>query len=103
MGLCLDPDSSSNGYVYTFFTHDSATSQISRFTTSGDVGTNQTLIVSDIPHRGVNHNGGGIGFGPDAKLYMAVGEAGDTSWAQDVNILGGENTESQPGRFYTRR
>ena len=52
--------------------------------------------VSDIPHRGVNHNGGGIGFGPDAKLYMAVGEAGDTSWAQDVNILGGKILRANP-------
>jgi len=68
LGLCLDPDFSSNGYVYVFVTHNSTTSRVWRFTTSGDVGTNQTLIVDNIPHRGVNHNGGGIGFGPDGTL-----------------------------------
>ena len=96
LGLCLDPDFSSNGYVYAFVTHDSTTSRVWRFTTSGDVGIDQTLIVDNIPHRGVNHNGGGIGFGPDGKLYMAVGEAGDTSWAQDVNILGGKILRANP-------
>jgi len=96
LGLCLDPDFSSNGYVYAFVTHDSTTSRVWRFTTSGDVGTNQTLIVDNIPHRGVNHNGGGIGFGLDGKLYMAVGEAGNSSWAQDVNILGGKILRSNP-------
>jgi glucose/arabinose dehydrogenase len=96
LGLCLDPDFSSNGYVYAFVTHDSNTSRVWRFTTSGDVGISPTLIVDNIPHRGVNHNGGGIGFGPDGKLYMAVGEAGDTSWAQDVNILGGKILRANP-------
>jgi len=96
LGLCLDPDFSSNGYVYVFVTHNSTTSRVWRFTTSGDVGTNQTLIVDNIPHRGVNHNGGGIGFGLDGKLYMAVGEAGNSSWAQDLNILGGKILRSNP-------
>jgi len=96
LGLCLDPEFSSNGYVYAFVTHDSTTSRIWRFTTSGDVGTNQTLIVSDIPHRGVNHNGGGIGFGPDGKLYIAVGEAANINWAQDVNILAGKILRANP-------
>ena len=27
---------------------------------------------------GVNHNGGGLGFGPDGKLYASVGENGLT-------------------------
>ena len=76
LGLCLDPDFSSNGYVYAFVTHDSTTSRFWPFTTSGDVGTNQTLIVDNIPHRGVNHNGGRIGFGTDGKLYIGVGEDG---------------------------
>ena len=96
LGLCLDPDFSSNGYVYVFVTHNSTTSRVWRFTTSGDVGTNQTLIVDNIPHRGVNHNGGGIAFGPDGKLYMAVGEAGDSSWAQNINILGGKILRANP-------
>ena len=37
------------------------------------------------PNAGGNHQGGAIHFGPDRKLYLAVGDHGDTSLAQSLN------------------
>lgn len=74
LGMCVDPDFVSNGHVYVFVTRTSSVQQIVRYTTSGDTGGSPTVMVDNIPTAGVNHNGGGIGFGPDGYLYAVVGE-----------------------------
>lgn len=92
LGLCIDPDFATNGYVYVFVTQSSTVQRILRYTASGDTGSNATLMVDNLPTRGINHNGGGIGFGPDGYLYAVVGENGDmasdaqlaTSWRGKV-------------------
>ena len=84
LGLAVDPDFDSNGYVYVFVTQSSTVQRILRYTTSGDTGSNAVVMVDNIPTRGINHNGGGIGFGPDGYLYAAVGENGDM--ADDAQV-----------------
>lgn len=76
LGLSVDPNFSSNGYVYVFVTQSWTKQRIWRYKTVGDTGTSPTVIVDNIPTLGINHNGGGIGFGPDGKLYVSVGENG---------------------------
>ena len=63
--------------LVTFFTTVSNTeTQVVRYTAVGDVGMNRTVIVPNIPTSGANHNGGGLAFGSDGKLYICVGESG---------------------------
>jgi glucose/arabinose dehydrogenase len=77
IGIAFDPSFLQNGYVYLFMTVSATEQQIVRYTASGDVGVSRTVIISGLPTRGNNHDGGGIGFGPDGKLYWAIGDLGN--------------------------
>jgi glucose/arabinose dehydrogenase len=77
IGMAFDPDFVNNGYVYFFATVSSSEQQIIRYTASGNVGTNRTVIVAGLPTRGANHDGGGVGIGNDGRLYWAVGDLGN--------------------------
>jgi len=47
------------------------------------------VIVDDIPGSR-NHNGCSIGFGPDDKLYVTMGDGQDADQAQDLESLAGK-------------
>jgi glucose/arabinose dehydrogenase len=55
----------------------------------GDALTGQSPILTGIP-AGSIHDGGRIALGPDGKLYVATGEAGNRELAQDRSSLGGK-------------
>ncbi len=77
IGMAFDPSFAVNGHVYFFVTVSSTEQRIYRLTASGNSGTAQTTIVPGLPTRGVNHDGGAVGFGPDGKLYWAIGDLGN--------------------------
>ena len=68
IGMCFDPDFLSNRYVYFFVTVSSTEQRIVRYTDNNSIGTARTVIVAGLPTRGANHDGGGIGIGPDGRL-----------------------------------
>src|SRR5262245_19342944 len=76
LGIAFDPAFVSNRFVYVFVTVSSTEQQILRYTDTGGVGTNKTVIIGQLPTLGSNHDGGCIGFGADGKLYWAVGDNG---------------------------
>jgi glucose/arabinose dehydrogenase len=79
LGITLDPNFSSNHYVYVFYTATSPTvhNRVSRFTASGDVAAaGSEKVIIDLPTLGTNegHYGGSLRFGSDGKLYVGVGD-----------------------------
>lgn len=90
LGLAVSPSYASDGLVYAYFTsgHDN---RIVRFKFGGRPQPILTGLV-----RGELHDGGRIAFGPDRKLYAAVGEAGDESLAQRRSSLNGKILRLNP-------
>src|SRR5206468_6452420 len=76
LGITFDPDYAVNRFLYVFVTVSATEQQVIRYRDAGDVGVDKTSIVAGLPTRGRNHNGGGLGVGPDGKLYWSVGDNG---------------------------
>lgn len=97
--LCVveDPNFSINGYIYVYYTYKNpsnnvSNNRVSRFTVTGDVANASTQLVlinfDNLSSVGW-HNGGGLVFGADGKLYASTGENANTSNAQSFsNLLG---------------
>ncbi|HLM23526.1 MAG TPA: PQQ-dependent sugar dehydrogenase [Pyrinomonadaceae bacterium] len=94
LGIAFDPNFASNNFIYVYYTVSTTPrhNRLSRFTANGDVavpGSETVLLELDNLTSATNHNGGAIHFGPDGKLYIAVGENATASNAQTLsNMLG---------------
>lgn len=83
LGLAFHPDFATNGHVFLSFSDSNGDSHLARFTmadpqanemTASDLATCLTILRADQDF--TNHNGGGIGFGPDGYLYFGLGDGG---------------------------
>ena len=80
LGVALDPDFGSNGYVYLHYNTSLpgglVSNRISRFTLVGStINTATEQILIDLEASGNNgHVGGGMVFGADGQLYVGVGD-----------------------------
>ena len=94
LGVAFDPAFAVNHFVYAYYTATTPTvhNRISRFTANGDVaqpGSEVVILELDNLSSATNHNGGALSFGPDGKLYAAVGENANSANAQTLaNLLG---------------
>lgn len=85
IGIAFDPQFNSNHYVYFYYTGLDKLNRLVRFNASGDVGTDGPFILyqTTFPSEQL-HVGGSIAFGPDGKLYFAVGDNGYPPNGQDL-------------------
>lgn len=95
LGVAFDPNFASNNFVYVYYTvpGSPAHNRVSRFTANGDVAAaNSEVILLELNNLSgaTNHNGGAIHFGPDGKLYVAVGENANGANSQTLNNLLGK-------------
>lgn len=82
LGLAFSPNFKKNGEFYVYYTtrDQKLTNVVSRFRVSkadpsvADPKSEEELIRSPQPYW--NHDGGTICFGPDGKLYIALGDGG---------------------------
>lgn len=94
IGMVLDPDFTANQYIYLYYTlPDGSHNRISRFTFDGDKieeGSEQVVLDLDPLSSAANHNGGAMHFGPDGKLFVAIGENAQPPNAQDLDTYHGK-------------
>ena len=97
VGITLDPSFATNNFVYVYYTAPASGNvpshnRVSRFTANGDVaipGSQKILLDVSGPSSG-SHNGGGIHFGGDGKLYIAVGDHSVGANAQSMTTIKGK-------------
>jgi glucose/arabinose dehydrogenase len=92
LGLALHPQFQDNGYVYLYYTYQNGNTlrnRVVRLVNQGNRGVDPVVILDGIPGGNI-HDGGRIMFGPDGKLYITTGDAGDSSLSQRLDSLGGK-------------
>ena len=90
LGLAVAPTYAQDGLVYAYYT-TSSDNRVARFR----LGAAPQVILSGIAAAAV-HDGGRIAFGPDGLLYIATGDAGTRSRAQDPASLNGKILRVKP-------
>lgn len=94
LGIAFDSAFATNNFVYVYYTATSPAihNRVSRFTANGDTAApGSEVVILDLNNlsSATNHNGGAIHFGPDGKLFIAVGENANGSNSQTLgNLLG---------------
>jgi glucose/arabinose dehydrogenase len=95
IGVTLDPAFATNGFVYVTYTSPTPAphNRVSRFTAQGDVAVaGSEKVLLDEPNLGqaLVHNGGGLHFGGDGKLYVGIGENATAGNSQSMGTLFGK-------------
>jgi glucose/arabinose dehydrogenase len=100
LGITLDPDFESNGYVYIYYTEPASEEGptvrpvLTRFTDENNRGTEPLTLIDDLPETDpmhpFYHTGSNIGFGPDGFLYITIGDYDFRENAQDLSVVPGK-------------
>ena len=96
LGLEVDPDFSTNGYVYVCMTSNAGGAndvRVVRYTLAipnGDAVDGREDIVTGMPYSSGRHSGCRPRFGPDGYLWVGTGDAAIGSTPQDDASLGGK-------------
>jgi glucose/arabinose dehydrogenase len=98
LGLALDPRFRRNAFVYLYFTTPSGM-RVERWRWSPPRLVRETTLVEDI-RAGEVHDSGRIAFGPDGRLYVNTGDAGEPALAQDPASLNGKLLALTRGQYH---
>ena len=97
LGIAIDPDFEQNKLVYAYYTYKEDgknLNRVSRLTYDGQL-KNEKILLDAIPGA-VYHDGGRIDFGPDNKIYITTGDAGERILAQDLDSVAGKILRMNP-------
>ena len=92
MGIALDPNFSQNHYIYVMYSYvenNQIYNQVVRLIEQDGRAYVDQVLIDKIPG-GLVHNGGRIKIGPDQKLYIATGDAGNGSLSQNLSSKAGK-------------
>jgi glucose/arabinose dehydrogenase/Ca2+-binding RTX toxin-like protein len=110
LGVAVDPNFSTNHYVYLFYTYNkfgtcplssptdttNPVNRVSRFVMSGGTAdpSSEMVLIDNMPSPG-QHNAGDLHFGNDGYLYVSVGDGG-CDYAGDSGCLGANDASRDP-------
>jgi len=92
MGIVLDPNYSQNHYIYVMHSYAEGNqlhNRVVRLIENNNKASIDRVLIDKIPG-GRIHNGGRIKIGPDGKLYMTTGDAGNSALAQNITSTAGK-------------
>ena len=97
ISMAFDPDYGKNGHLFVSHTDADGYFRLTRWTVrldpyQVDAASSHTILEILLPYRG--NPGGGLAFGPDGHLYVAIGDGGGegdpSELAQDGRVLQGK-------------
>jgi glucose/arabinose dehydrogenase len=97
LGLAVDPRFAANRFVYLYYTTLSGM-HLERWRFAGSRLVRQASLVKGIAS-GAVHDSGRIAFGPDRRLYVSTGDAGDGELAQNPQSLNGKLLALGPRQY----
>lgn len=92
MGIALDPNYSQNHYMYVMHSYEEGNqiyNRVVRLVEKNNKASIDRVLIDKIPG-GRIHNGGRIKIGPDRKLYITTGDAGNSALAQNITSTAGK-------------
>lgn len=91
MSVALHPQFGSNRFIYLSYTYSSGGVRVRvvRYREAPEGLVDRTLIIENLPAARF-HAGCRIRFGPDGKLYITTGDAGQRELAQRLDSLAGK-------------
>jgi glucose/arabinose dehydrogenase len=101
LGVTVDPRFARNRFVYLYFTTFAGMRLERRRLAHGSLGRRRSLIHGI--RSGSVHDSGRIAFGPDRRLYLSTGDAGQPELAQDPSSLNGKFLALAPAQYHGRR
>ncbi len=93
MSIELDPSFASNGFLYACASRDDEgqwRNQVLRYVVAGGSIAFDSYVIRRGMVAAGNHDGCRIRFGPDGKLWVTMGDAGNTANPQNPNALNGK-------------
>ena len=93
MSVELDPSFASNHYLYVCASRDDSgtwRNQVLRYIVVGNALAFDRYVIQNGMQAASNHDGCRIRFGPDGKLWVTMGDAGNGNNAQNPNSLNGK-------------
>ena len=97
LGLAVDPQFARNRFVYLYYTTADGM-RLERWRFSGGRLRRERSLVDGL-EAGRIHDSGRIAFGPDGRLYVGTGDAGDGELAQGPDSLNGKFLALSPEQY----
>jgi len=99
LGLAVDPEFERNSFVYIYRTTD-AGNEVVRYRYEGGELREDAIVLDGIAASSI-HDGGRIRFGPDDRLYISTGDAGQDELAQSLESLNGKLLAMAPDSYHS--